>query len=227
MLKLKKTIVRLFLAAVFGSIYAVVELVLSKGFILWTFLTYIVVLEVMALIAFGKMSLKENVETILFTYTTAFLLSGIVNAVHIKYNMWLMLLVVVITCGLLIVGIRIVCNLMGKQSLIYTVKITMENQTISVTALKDTGNGLIDPISKKPVSIVERETIKQLISDNAKITYVPFKSVGKESGIMKAYIVEQVTIENRKYKDAIIGIFDGKLSADNKYNMILHPKLLE
>lgn len=226
-MKLKKSIIRLFFSAIFGGLYAMVELIFSKGNILWIFCTYIVAIEIMVLISFGKKTLKENLKIVLFTYLAAFLLNGIMNATQIKYNMWMTLFVVVIACGFLMIGMRLIWNALGEQALMYSVKITMENQTISVMALKDTGNGLIDPISKKAVSIVEREAIQQLMSENTKILYVPFKSVGKESGIMKACIVEQMEIENRKYENVIIGIFDGKLTADNKYNMILHPKLLE
>lgn len=226
-LKIKKSILRLIFSAVFGGVYAVTEMIIPHGVIIGTLLTYIIALEIMVLIAFGKVDFRKNLKMILFIYLTAFLLNGIINMLHISDSMWKVLLVVFLTCGLLIIGIKKVFCMIGEQSVLYITKITEENNTICIKALKDTGNNLIDPLTKKPVSIVEKDIMKQLISEKTKMLYVPFKSVGKENGIMEACLVEQMEIEGRKYKNAVIGLFDGKLSAKNEYHMILHPKLFE
>jgi hypothetical protein len=44
---------------------------------------------------------------------------------------------------------------------------------------------------------------------------------------MEAYIVEQIELGGKQYHNTEIGVFEGKLSKNNEYQMILHPKLFE
>lgn len=226
-LKIEKSVIRLFFSAAFGGLYAIAELFLPHIIVVGTMLTYIISLELMVLIAFGKVGIRENIKMILFIYLVAFLINGIINAFQIHNNMWKVLVLVFAVCGLLIVGIKKIFVIMEEQSVMYIIKITEKNNTISVKALKDTGNHLIDPLTKKPVSIIEKDVINKLISEKTRMVYVPFQSVGKHHGIMKACIVEQLEVEGRKYRNAVIGLFEGTLSKNNEYNMILHPKLFE
>ena len=93
--------------------------------------------------------------------------------------------------------------------------------------MKDTGNHLTDPLTNKPVSIIEKDILYSLIEDTEKNFYVPFQSVGKSNGLMEAYIVEQIELGGKQYHNTEIGVFEGKLSKNNEYQMILHPKLFE
>ena len=63
-----------------------------------------------------------------------------------------------------------------------------------------------------------------------KIYIIPFKSVGKDEGMLYGIQVDELIISHAKFhkktKDAIIGIYNGKLSNDNRYNAILHSESL-
>lgn len=227
MLKIEKSVIRLFISAAFGALYVIVELFLPHIIVVGTLLTYIISLEFMVLIAFGKVGIRENIKMILFIYLVAFLINGIINAFQIYDNMWEVLVIVFAVCGVLIVGIKKIFIILEEQSVMYIIKITEKNNTISVKALKDTGNHLTDPLTKKPVSIIEKDIIKKLMSEKTRMVYVPFQSVGKNHGIMEACIVDQLEVEGIQYKNAVIGLFEGNLSKNNEYNMILHPKLFK
>lgn len=226
-LKIKKSIFRLILSAVFGGLYGIAELFMPHVVMVGTLVTYVIAIETMILIAFGKNAIRENIKMVLSIYLVTFLLNGIINIFRIHDSMWKVLLVVFVASGVLIVGIRKVMEMIGEQSVMYIVKITEGNNTISVKALKDTGNCLTDPLTKKPVSIIERDIISSLIRKKEGKLYVPFQSVGKDNGLMEAYIVELVEIEGKQYYNAVLGVFEGKLSKNNEYQMILHPKLFE
>lgn len=215
------------LSSVFGGLYAVTEMFMPHIVIADTIITYIIALEIMIWLSFGKLSFRENLKIFLFVYLEAFLLNGIINAFQINDSMWKILIIVFGACGLLIVGMKKVFEVIGQQSAIYIAKITEGSQTICVRGLKDTGNHLIEPITKKPVSVIEKDKLNHLMSAESKILYVPFQSVGKNNGIMEACVVEQMEIEGIKYRNAVVGLFEGKLSAKNEYNIILHPKLFE
>lgn len=117
--------------------------------------------------------------------------------------------------------------MIGEESVRYIVKITEKDKSISVKALKDTGNHLTDPLTNKPVSIIEKDIIYSLIENTGKKLYVPFQSVGKSHGLIETYIVEQMELDGKQYYNAEIGVFEGRLSKNNEYQMILHPKLFE
>lgn len=106
-----------------------------------------------------------------------------------------------------------------------------EGKCCQAIALVDSGNGLTEPISKMPVSIIEERAIepyKELLRED-KFRIVPFHSVGKENGVLEAYFIEKMEIENegenRIIKKPVIAITKENISANGNYQMILHPKL--
>lgn len=116
---------------------------------------------------------------------------------------------------------------------IYEVNIRQDGKELSVSALVDTGNGLYEPISGKPVSIIEKKVLEQYqveIQDK-NFRIIPYHSIGKENGMLRGFQADKLTIQNEELsivcEKAILGIYEGKLSVKNKYQMILHPKLLE
>lgn len=226
-LKIKKSVFRLVLSALFGSLYAVITLFVPHILLAGEFVTYIVVIEIMVWIAFGKNSVRENIKKVLFIYLVTFLLNGIINIFHVSNNMWKVLSIVLISCSILTIGIKKVMEMIGEESVRYIVKITEKDKSISVKALKDTGNHLTDPLTNKPVSIIEKDILYSLIENTGKKLYVPFQSVGKSHGLIETYIVEQMELDGKQYYNAEIGVFEGRLSKNNEYQMILHPKLFE
>ena len=118
-----------------------------------------------------------------------------------------------------------------------------------ITAIVDTGNLLKDQITKMPVLIVEREMLKgifpEIILENAtdivngkeielgeyssKLRVIPYKSIGKENGLLlgiKAKNIRIVYQDIEKAHDVIIGIYTGTLSKNNKYSAIVGLELL-
>lgn len=118
-----------------------------------------------------------------------------------------------------------------------------------ITAIVDTGNLLKDPITKMPVLIVEREMLKgifpEIILENAtdivngkeielgeyssKLRVIPYKSIGKENGLLLGIKAKNIRIVYRdieKAHDVIIGIYTGTLSKNNKYSAIVGLELL-
>lgn len=114
---------------------------------------------------------------------------------------------------------------------IYKVKLRGNDNEIELDALADTGNSLREPISGRPVSVVEEEYFLKLSGIRApeKLKAIPYHSVGRDNGIMEGYEVPEIIIkgkeENIRWQKVIIGISRNKISANGKYQMILHPEL--
>ncbi len=112
------------------------------------------------------------------------------------------------------------------------VTITENGEHIELKALFDTGNSLTEPMSQKPVSIIEEnETIKLwLAAQPERYRVIPFRSIGKEHGILEGTMVDELIIWKKDrqivHKDVIVALYKGKLSKDGSYQMILNQGLL-
>ncbi len=106
-------------------------------------------------------------------------------------------------------------------------------QEIRVRALVDTGNHLTDPISGAPVSVISRKIARCMASclSQEKFHAIPYRSVGKKSGILSGYELPELLIEETggtlKREHVIVAVCDTGISEDSAYQMILHPGLLE
>ena len=65
----------------------------------------------------------------------------------------------------------------------------------------------------------------------SKIRMVPFMSIGKENGMLVGIRLDKIKIQTEdidvERKDVIAGIYDKKITKDNKYNALIGLNLLE
>ena len=120
-----------------------------------------------------------------------------------------------------------------------------------IKTMIDTGNLLQDPITNQDVIIVEKDSLKNLVSkdilDNIenivsgkwlnsssiydyKFKIIPFSSLGKENGILLGFKPDYIRV-NAEYEtlktDVVIGIYDGKLSKSNLYSSLIGINILK
>lgn len=106
-------------------------------------------------------------------------------------------------------------------------------QEIRVKALVDTGNHLVEPVSGKPVSVISEKLAQSMFSCFCPEKYhaVPYQSVGKERGILNAYELPCMIIEDHgnqvSKENVIVAICNAGIPEGSIYQMILHPRLLE
>lgn len=241
----KRSIVRAVLSAVFGAVYAVIILVSGLEGGVTYLITYIVISEIMLWILLGKQTIRDNIKNLVVLYGVTFFLNGIINlfyygldgksdivskANHTYYGKINIFIVLIIGIALAIIikekkdsikkYIQNLCN-------IYQVSVFLGDNEIKIHALRDTGNSLVEPITQKPVSIIEANAIKKLRNERIKYMLVPYNTVGKQHGILEAFVADKMIIDNVEIEKTIIGIYNGKLSQNNKYEMILNPNLLK
>ena len=244
-IKNRKNFIRSVTASAIGALYATLSLVFKINLIVQLICTYIIVAELMMLIAYGKMKLANNLKTLGIIYFVTFILSGVINIFY--YNVVLsgsliesantdsfgnisignilpILIGTVICVALIADGVKRNLNIRRKT---YNIKVVADGKEIEALALPDTGNSLVEPITKKPVSVIEKECLKNVDKKNLRYMVVPYNSVGKRGGIMSAFIADKMIIGKREIESTIIGIYEGKLSQSGQYNMILHPDLIE
>lgn len=111
------------------------------------------------------------------------------------------------------------------------VRITLNGVSVKLTGITDTGNGLCDPFSGRPVVICERSIISQLIPDNVTkylnsdtraidgLRLAPCNTV---SGSTLIPIFSADVEINGKACDAVVGVTDKPLGAE----CIFNPRLI-
>lgn len=139
----------------------------------------------------------------------------------------------------------------GLQKL-YLIKIVYKGEKADLYTMLDTGNKVYDPITKKPVIIVEYKKIKQLLPEKLKALYtenkvditmivqeasqgefgarirlIPYSSLGNPNGMLLGFKADQVFLEedgvkDRLIEDVIIAIYEQNLSTEDTYHGLLH-----
>lgn len=111
------------------------------------------------------------------------------------------------------------------------VKLPGDEGIVEVSALIDTGNGLTEPVSHKPVAILEEEAWEHLRRwmRPEKFKVIPYHSIGKDNGILEGYEIDTIKVKGneceKQYDKVIVAVFKGKVSKGGSYQMILPPEL--
>lgn len=169
-------------------------------------------------------------------------------------GMSLWMLIKCITFLLLIVSpfLRYMRAYRRKAGCFCQVEIHYGQKKVKGTGFLDTGNHLREPYSKDPVLIGEWEWLSALFTEGqlhfirqnagmekleemddqenyVPLMFIPFHSVGKMNGILPGIRMDRViTGENRKaiqHENVIVAFYQGSLSADREYQILLHNEL--
>lgn len=100
--------------------------------------------------------------------------------------------------------------------------------SVRTRALMDSGNSLREPISGKPVSVIDGELYHTLWGEEkALYRVVPYQSIGKTRGILKAYLLPGLELEidgmTKRLQDVYVAVSEEKTQA----GMILNPEILK
>lgn len=96
----------------------------------------------------------------------------------------------------------------------------------------DSGNALSDPITGKPVVLLEKAILEkyQIPIPVKGFRVIPFRSVGMENGVLKGFVADELFVRDEKgfersFQRTVIAIYEGRLSIKEEYQMILNPHL--
>ena len=149
--------------------------------------------------------------------------------------------------GLLRLGSRLF-RLSLRRGARRKVIVELQGRRAELTALADTGNILVDPISHAPVIVAELEALKELFDLRARLSLssenlqdglseitsqgvrarlIPFNSVGSEDGLMVGFIPDLAAVRDggalRPMEPCVIGVYPKPLSADRSYDALYNP----
>ncbi len=148
-------------------------------------------------------------------------------------------------------------NRIKRDKIVLKVEMRFEEKKLYLDALVDTGNSLKDPLTNAPVMITEYDTIKELLPDDvqrifeqkgendlnaiaeimtlskwaARFRIIPFRSLGRENGMLVGFRPDEITIFDNEREiqsnNIIVAIYRKNLSKDGEYGALIHPEMLK
>lgn len=271
-LKIKQKHIMMILSSLLGGIYAIAT---YMGVLkIYSNIFFKIILSIiMIYLAFTPNTIELLIKELIFFYLISFVFGGCAFALlyFIKpqnilirngsyvgtYPIKIAILGGIVGFTIIVVALKLIKSKLRKKDISYEITIWLGEKNITTTAILDTGNMLKDPITLMPVTIVEKETLKEIlpnsILDNLKniiggdvpkevyedenlkyitrFKVIPFKSIGKENGMLLGFKADKVTIkQEEKIKiitKVIIGIYDYKLSKKDEYHALIGFDMIE
>ena len=107
----------------------------------------------------------------------------------------------------------------------YKVKIIFSNNyEIVLSGFLDTGNKLTDPVTKKPIILINKKKVKGKIPIRSPM-YVPFNSVNHH-GLLECFKPKYLSINDQEIKNYLIGLSETSFKL-NGIECLLNYKILE
>lgn len=269
------TIPRMLLAAVLGAVYSLVVFFPEISYFN-TLMAKVAFSFVMILAAFAPLTIRSFFRSLVYFYLVSFAMGGaIIGITYLTEELpwsvqvlngaasyfgnlhpgWLLIgMGVAVISGL--GGIIFLRRSWLQEQLLSELIISFDDKQILVSALLDTGNQLIDPLTNKPVIVVEYESLKGILpegisssiagkddisltglSENispdwaARLKLIPYNSVGRSHGMMLGVKPDMVEIINRERKiktnNVVIGILNRTLNKEGRFHALLPPAVLQ
>ena len=131
---------------------------------------------------------------------------------------------------------RFYFGLKTKQCLCHATLIR-GGQRMDAAALIDSGNGLTEPVSGKPVCVVDERLYEGLWGDEESgYRVIPYHSIDKKHGIMQGYLLPMLVIDldgmSFKFRDIYIAVSRERISdtgagSGDAVDMIINPRLFD
>lgn len=266
---------RLLAGAAVGAVYSLVIL-FPGGEWGQSLLVKILFSLVMVVAAFYPLNGRRFLQALVYFYLAAFAMGGamlgaiyltggeaatpvmggmMVLSQNIRYP-WL--LAAVAAAGLLaVLGTNWLKKNFWQQVLRLKVIITFAGRQRALKALVDTGNSLRDPLTQRPVIIVEYSALQGLLPEEiikhyssqeetdleslvkslagspwaTRLHLLPYHSLGRSHGMLLGLRSDEVIVITNermiKIKNVILGLYRERLSTEGNYCALLHPDLLQ
>lgn len=264
------TLIRKLLGAGAGALGICMILVLPVFLTMPGYLIAAVFLSIlMVFLTFRPSTFRLFLKQLACLYMMTFLLGGVMNwilwgtkagyylqslllnsdgaGIGIKNFLWITL-----ASFLCIKGVGMAVGRLHKDGrMLLSVMFDFEGVSVTTIGLVDTGNGLVDPMTGKPVIVSEYQVIKKAIPKKYQdfieeylkkevieyekmekdalylIRFIPFESVGKKNGKMVGVNCKHCTLrlENRVWQqdNIIVALTEQQLSGEGEFFALLPP----
>ena len=259
--------IRVLLASILGAIYAILVYIIDLKIYINP-IVKVLISVCMIYISFDFTNVKILLKQLLIFYLTSFCFGGAayyllhninsnmiqsVNGVLIgTYPIKIAILGGILGFFIINISFKIIKNKLTKKDMIYEVGIFYNEKSSNIKVILDTGNLLIEPITKTPVLIVESEKLKGIIPEDIlnnignviynnsfenideeikiRCSIIPFSSIGKNNGIIIGFRPDYIKIYTEEgeeiRKKVVVGIYNNKIAINGLYSGLIGLNLL-
>ena len=237
-LKKEKKHIRFILGSIIGSIYTVITYV--TGVAIYTnFIFKFILSIVIVYISFYPQTIKKMWKDLLYFYLVTFVFGGVAFAViyivkpqdiFMKSQIELETIIIgsIIAFILIFLSFKIIRGKLKKDNMYSKIEIILDNFKIKTMAMIDTGNFLKEPITGKPVIVIEHTLLYEIIPkqilnnleniiggdfnnvpEDIRLKYItrlkmiPFSSLGKQNGMLVGIKADKVKIFENESENII------------------------
>ena len=238
------------LCAFCGGIYSVLSMkisLLGEPFfqILWAVL--------ITVFAFKPQTVRSFFQSIVLLFAVSFVVCGMLyamisvtgrgklinGAIYFDYSLWQFFLLTLVCRFFFFPVIQWILSVVTWK--VEKICILNQGKCVIIEGIVDTGCSLREPLTGFPVMVAEYEAISEVLSEEfrdvlrydsldsvpERIYQVPFSTVGKEKGMMMAFLPDSVTvIRGRKrtvFQHVLVGVVQKKLGGEQNYSALLPP----
>lgn len=261
--------IRVLLASFIGAIYSLVIFFPSLRF-MTKFIIKFSVSILIIIVAFNPAKIKKIIRLIATFYVMAFIFAGaslalfyladvkayVGNGIFYIRDFPVKMLVFAVSISYILIKIvwGYIQSILTKNKIYMPIVVELNNKSVEVIGLIDTGNLLRDPLTQTPVIIIQFSAIKDLLpkkvqsifekykendlqaiseimvenASSLKFRLIPYKSLGKENGMLIGFKPDHVIVkddEDKSFCDIIVGIYNNNLANDDIYVALLHPEM--
>ena len=219
----------------------------------------------MGILVFAIRRARMFCRFLIVFYASAFFLGGTVTALYhytrlgyylrkaVKGDLYaqmlagVMALIVLASCMFGKIAAAAVRERRRERELYYEVELSLGERKKRAAALLDTGNHLKEPVSRKPVILMDIAFAGELLDEGTRravsefyktglvgetgerIRLVPYHSVGKSHGLLIAVFLESLTIQMEQkaivLKEVCAALTEEPVSARGEYQVLLNAEL--
>lgn len=264
-LKVKPKVIRIITASLIGSIYAIIAYTTEIS-IYTSIISKWILAIVIVYIAFNPQTVKKMCKQVLIFYLTSFVFGGVAlyliyflkpqeifikNGVYVgKYVLKVIFLGAIIAFIIVKISFKLIKTKINSKDMYCKIKVFMDEKVIQTIAMIDTGNLAKEPITNRPVVIIENNLLEEvlpkeicnnvenILSGNLdgvpekyipRLRCIPFSSLGKQNGVLLGIKADGIEVdfeeEKKCSKDVIIGVYDKSLTKKGEYRALIGLEL--
>ncbi len=190
-------------------------------------------------ICFEFVSIKKFLQTY-FCYFLSMLVYGGLGYLILCYlsvnSTILIFLSAIVVCFAISIVLKISHRRKCVNNFCFQTKLQVGQNCVECKAFLDTGNFLFDPITNKPVSLVNMKLLSRLFDDFSleqfllkkdaykllkNAHYIPFKTLNGDSRVL-VFEIDQLSFNDKTIKDVMVGVCFEGFDASFGSEMILH-----
>ena len=226
-LSVKVSLPKLILGALLGGVLSIKSFILGSGYIVDILATFLILR-----IVYGRCRMRELVRRFFIFLSVVLMYGAMMNVftamcsgIFVKDGkMYSVLPVAVFLFGAVVgcVVILIAGFFMRHKRNLFDVEIKTDSETIRTKAFLDTGNGLLEPKTGRPVIIIE----DGLMREGHKRESIYLKTAASENERLDMIKINKITLldENRVFENLYAGISEHRLSKNGEFHALLNSK---